>query len=167
MKLVIVVCAMLILLGGCVFAGEYESVMDVLPVAEIKPAGSIKISLPDEAALAVFENLMEGKIYLCDGYEITVQTLKGGDLAKTLQEITGFSKERLTVVETIQSELKRYDCVWSAMGETETQIGKTAILDDGNWHYVVTVMADASKAEELQKTWQELFKSISVSHIAP
>ena len=167
MKLVIVICAILVLLSGCTVAGEFESVMDVLPVAELRPAGSIKISLPEEATLAVFENLMEGKIYLCEGYEITVQTLKGGDLAKTLQEITGFSKERLTVMETVQGQLKRYDCAWSAMGETEDQIGKTAIFDDGYWHYVVTVMTDASKAENLQETWQEIFKSISVSHIGP
>ena len=167
MKIVIAICGMLIMLCGCSNMGAFETVMDVVPVTEVRPAGSIKLSLPEEAAVAVFENLVEGKIYLCEDYEITVQTLEGGDLEKTMQEITGFSKDRLTVMETAQGELKRYDCVWSAMGEGEVQIGKTAILDDGVWHYAVSVMADASKAELLQEKWQELFRSFGVSHIAP
>lgn len=123
---------------------------------------AVSLELPREAALAVFEKDSSEKLYFCDGYEIAVQTLTGGDLEKTLRTVTGFTKDRLTLMETEQGALRRYDCVWSAAGETEQRVGRTAILDDGAYHYAVTVMADESKAAPLSECWNALFRSLTL-----
>jgi VCBS repeat-containing protein len=64
---------------------------------------------------------------------------------------------------TKQAETDRYESVWSAVGEGEDQVGRLVILDDGNYHYAVTVMAPAETAGELTKTWQKLLNSAVIS----
>ena len=150
-----------VLLSGCA-ARDFETVMDTQPILETQPAAAIHLQLPEDAALAVLEDDTVGKIYLCEGYEISVQTLAGGDLERTLREITGFTKDRLTVMKTEQDAIHRYDCVWSSAGETGQRVGKLAILDDGTFHYVVSVMTDASVAESLQDRFDDLFRSFTL-----
>ena len=52
-----------------------------------------------------------------------------------------------------------YECVWVSAGEGGDQIGKMRLLDDGDHHYVLSVMAPAEKAEQLADTWDKLFAS--------
>lgn len=123
----------------------------------------IQLQLPKEATAPVLQSQEGGKLYLCDGYTLTVQTLSAGDIDRTMREVTGFSKDQLTVMETEQMDFRRYDCVWSAAAEEGEQVARTVILDDGNYHYAVTVMADFAAAGELANTWQSLLGSVSLS----
>lgn len=149
-------------LTGCSTERDYETVMDTYTEPAPVAAQQIMLQLPPEASMEVFDSSEAGTYYQCDGYEIILQTLEAGDLDKTFKEVTGFSKADLTVMETAQGEMKRYDCVWSAAGEGKEQIGRAAVLDDGNYHYVLTVMADFSKAGALQEAWQGLFDTFTV-----
>lgn len=158
MKKFMLFCLFAIILSGCSAGQEYETVMDVQPILTPADKGQIVLELPQEAILAVFENKSGERIYLCDDFEIAVMTLEGGDLTKTIQEITGFQKEKLTVMETQIGAIKCYECAWAAAGETE-RIGRLAIMDDGYYHYAVSAMADAAKAEEVRECWNELFRS--------
>ena len=161
LKRIVYLLILSVLLSGCA-AQDFETVMDTQPILETQPAAGIRIQLPEDASLAVLGDESVGKIYLCEGYEISVQTLTGGDLERTLREITGFTKDRLTLLKTEQDAMHRYDCVWSSAGETEQRVGKLAILDDGTFHYVVSVMADESVAESLQDRFDDLFRSFSL-----
>jgi len=105
------------------------------------------------------------KIYLCDGYCVTLQDYPSGDLDRTLRQTTGFGKDSLLVMETRQGQWKQYECVWSAAGEGEDQMCRATILDDGEKHYVVTVMADYSKAGDLNSTWQHIMDSATLVSI--
>ena len=166
LKKTVIICVLLAVLSGCSGGGDFESVMDTQPVFVDAPMRTVLLELPEEAALEVFENAGTGKLYLCADYEIAVQVLEGGDLERTLREITGFPKERLTLIETEWEGMRRYTCAWSAAGEEEQRIGRAVILDDGNWHYTVCVMADASKAAELQERWNVLLNSFSLANTA-
>jgi hypothetical protein len=79
-----------------------------------------------------------------------------------LRRITGFGREHLTVMETQFPGGKRYDLVWSCMGENGEQVGRACLLDDGNYHYVLSTLADASRAGEFDETWEALFGSYSL-----
>ena len=98
-------------------------------------------------------------VYLCDGYTVTLHTCQAGDLDKTLREATGFSKDALKLIQTESAGVERTQCVWTAAGEAEEQVGRLTVLDDGNYHYVLTCMAGASQTQRLQPVWQELFDS--------
>ena len=162
LRKLILVLILVGVLSGCSGELEFEKVMDVHLVPETRPASAIALSIPEEAVLAVFGDEKRGKLYLCDGFDLSVQTLEGGDLSRTLRQITGFSEDQLTVMKTAHGGLGKYECVWASVGEGAQQVGKALILDDGMWHYAVSVMANASDSEALQERWRDLFRSVSL-----
>ena len=162
MKKWIVLFTLLILLTGCARQGEFETVGDVYAPVSLT-AKEVTLALPSEAAVQTLSG-EGGKLYLCDGYTVSVQTLPGGDLAKSLRQVTGYSIDRLTVLETEKDGFCVYRCVWTAAGEGGDQIAQTALWDDGNFHYAITAMADSAHSGKLSATWQEIFRSVNISN---
>ena len=160
MKKWTVLLVLLLFLTGCGGEKDFETVGDVYAPETLTPR-QVMLTLPDDAAAQTISS-DDGRLYLCDGYTVTVQTLQGGDLEKTVREVTGFSPDRLTLLETEKDGFSCYSCVWSAAGEGGDQIARTVILDDGNFHYAVTAMADSTSAGQLSDTWLALFRSVSL-----
>ena len=152
---------LMLLLCGC-RAEDMETVMDSFDIPVLAPAGQLVLSLPEEASVPTMESVEGGKLYLCDGYTLTVQTFSSGDLSNTLRQTTGFTSDQITMIQTQQNGVRRYACVWSAAGEGGDQVGRAVILDDGNYHYAVCVMADFEAAGNLTDTWQELLDSVKL-----
>lgn len=149
-------------LSGCGQVRVFETVSDSY-IAPQPVAKTVSVRLPEDAAAPVSVNETGDQLYLCDGYSITVQTLSGGDLDRTIRTVTGYSRDVLTVMHQQQGGISRYDCVWSCAGEGGDQVGRTAILDDGSYHYVLSVMAPSGNAGALEKGWQSLFQSFRVA----
>ena len=149
------------LLCGCGAQPTFETVDDDDSLAVSASVKKIMLDLPKEAATPTAESA-GGSLYLCDGYTLTVQTLTGGDLDRTLTQITGYSQQELRPIRTRSGDATRYELVWSAAGESGDQIARAVILDDGSSHYAVTVMADAGKGGQLLETWQELLDSVTL-----
>lgn len=159
-KLMIVLVALF--LTGCSAEPVFETLGDVHGIISTVAANEITIVLPENAALGVMENEETGKLYFCDGYTVTVQTLEAGDLNRTLQSVTGYERDALTLMQTQKGNCTQYECVWTSAGEGTEQVGRLCILDDGAWHYVVTCMADAGKAGALTDQWQCIMDSITL-----
>lgn len=162
MKKCWILLALTLFLTGCGAQQTFETVSDVYDVHAMAQMQQVELSLPKDAAAASMENPDAGKIYLCDGYTLTVQTMEAGDLSRTLRQLTGYAKDQLTVMETQRGGVTRYESVWTAAGEGGDQVGRAVILDDGSYHYAVTVMADFSKAGELTPVWQDIFRSVKL-----
>jgi hypothetical protein len=62
-------------------------------------------------------------------------------------------------METLADHGIRYDCVWTAAGETGLQLGRACVLEDGNYHYVLSVMAPEEETGRLREVWQNLFET--------
>lgn len=152
-----------VFLVGCGKQEAYETVSDefIQPVAAVMQQAAIQI--PEGAVVAAMHNDETGSIYFCDDYTMTLQTMESGDLNKTVYTVTGYTKEQLDMIETAAENAVRYDCVWVSAGESEEQVGRAAILDDGNYHYVLTCMTNASDALSLQEAWQTLFSSFCIT----
>lgn len=153
---------MLTMLTGCGAQPMWETVCDPAAVAAA-PCRELSVKLPADAAAPVLQSPDAGQLFLCNGYALTVQTLDGGDLDKTMRQLTGFSRDRLSCMQTQIEGIKRYDCVWSSAGEGGDHVGRAVILDDGNYHYTVSVMADFASAGELSQVWQEILNSVMLT----
>lgn len=153
---------MALLLSGCSFRETFETISDIDAAPVLSKGNELQLSLPDEASIATVAAADGSKIYLCDGYTVTVQTFDAGDLDRTLRETTGFGIDQLQVIMTQAHGVKRYECVWAAAGEGEDQVGRAVILDDGVFHYVVTAMAGSAKAGSLQTTWEHILQSATL-----
>lgn len=161
MKKVLIIGLLAAMLTGCAAQETMETVGDAYmqPVSG-QTAQQVLLDLPQDAHQYAMQSQEGEDIYLCDDYTVTVQILPAGDLNRTVQDITGYPKDALTLMQTRKDGIKRYMCVWSCAGEGEDQVGKACVLDDGSYHYAVSVMAGQSKAGDLQKTWQSLFDSV-------
>lgn len=161
MKKLGIVLVLALLLGGCGTEAVYEPVEDVYQVMAPE-AARLRLELPPEAAVLTMGNATAGDIYFCDGYTLTVQTMTGGDLDGTLRAVTGYGRDGLTLLETRDGNCTRLESAWTSAGEGGDQVGRMVLLDDGVYHYVVTVMADAAQAGNLRLAWDTLFDSVSL-----
>ena len=149
------------LLTGCSTADTFETLGQIQHQQENPVrSSSICISLPDSAAAETFGG--QELVYDCDGYTLALQTLSAGDLEATVQSLSGFDLEKLTVMESRAGEYKRYDWVWTAAGSEGQLLCRAAVLDDGNYHYCVYTMAPAAKAGELTQQWNAIFGSLEL-----
>lgn len=147
-----------ILLTGCGAQETFETVADELVVSAMAQPGQISVELPDDAVAPVLESGSE-QVWMCDDYEIIIQTVSAGDLNETIQTISGYPKEALTVMETQNQNVTRYDFVWASAGEMGEYLGRAVVLDDGNYHYCMSVLRDAAATEDSQIVWNEVFQS--------
>ena len=162
MKYFILAWIIACLLSGCGARPAMETISDEL----VQPAAAVQrevyVELPGEAAVPAMES-GSSRYYLCDDYEISVETYPSGDLRSTVQKLCGYVPEDLTVVETRQDGVQRYDFVWAAAGENGERLGRAAILDDGNYHYTLSVLRDADNTEKLQVVWRTVFESFRLA----
>lgn len=152
-----------LLLTGCAATETYETVADELLQPAVNDRQEIVLTVPDNASAAVMESEDGGKLYLCDGYTLTVQTLAGGDMERTVKTLCGYGTDGLTVMQTRDGAWKRLDWIWVSAGEGGEQLGRAAVLDDGSYHYCLTVMAEAAEAAALEAEWDAVFASFDIA----
>lgn len=148
------------LLAGCGAPVDYETMSDMY-VKEERQAAEILVALPPDAAVMTGSE-GSGHIWLCDGYTVVTQTLAGGDLDATLRAVSGYGREQLPVIELQSGNLKRWEWVWTCAGEGGDQICRGVILDDGAYHYVLSLQTDAQQAGKLADAWQGIVASFSL-----
>ncbi len=162
MKRIWIVGLVLLLLTGCGAEETMETVADELVEQVLGQQKLIYVELPAEAASPAVES-DSGRLYHCGGYEICVEILPGGDLDATVKTLSGFDREKLTLVQTQRDDQECYELVWVSAGEMGDRVGRAMILDDGSYHYCVMVLGDADKAEANQVFWDEMFASFRLS----
>ena len=160
MKTWVILLLSALLLTGCASEDTFETIADEPVAAVMAQPGQISVELPEDAVAPVLESGNE-QLWLCDDYEILIQTRPSGDLNGTIQTISGYPKESLTVIETQNQNVTRYDFVWASAGEKGECLGRAVVLDDGNYHYCMSVLRDAD-AQESQIVWNEVFQSFSL-----
>lgn len=161
MKKGILIWVLGLLLSGCGAAPTYETLGDVLAGAQAVSPRAVTLSLPEGASLAAVET-EQGRLYVCDGYEVTVQTLPGGDLSRTVRDVTGYAPGDLTMLRRDSGTLVRYDFAWTAAGEAGQLVARGAVLDDGVFHYVLTAQAPVAGAGEVRGAWNGIFDSFGL-----
>lgn len=157
-------CVMLalILLCGCSAEQTFETVADEMVQSVLAQPKEILLRLPEETLLPAMET-DNGTLYLCDGYDVSVQTVESGDLESTICLVSGFSSEDLTVIQTAAGEYQCYEFVWTSATDLGEQVGRAMILDDGNYHYILSTLAPAAHAQEYQEIWNGIFESFGIA----
>lgn len=163
MKKIWIGMALALMLSGCGAKQTLETVADDIPLQPVlaSPA-EISVRLPDNAVAPVLESDSQ-QVYLCEDYEICVETRASGNLSGTITAISGYAPERLTVMHTLQDGTDRYDFVWASAGETGEQLGRAVVLDDGSYHYCMSVLRDAQDTKLSQVVWSDVFDSFRLA----
>ena len=157
MKVLLMVMALL--LCGCGAKETMETISDEPVQAVMAQPREISVRLPDNAVAPVLEGEKE-QVYMCEDYEIIIETLSAGDLDGTIRSICGYSQEQLTIMETQWDDVTRYEFVWAAAGEKGDRLGRAVVLDDGEYHYCMSVLRDAEAITQV--VWRDVFASFSL-----
>ncbi len=150
-----------LLLCGCA-TDVFETVGDGENVAAVAQAAQLMLELPEDAAAQTMDGT-NGTLYFCEEYEIMVETFGSGDMQRTVKALTGFDMAELALVRTVRSGVPCVEGAWSAAGEGGDQVGRFLILDDGAYHYCVSVMAEADRAGACADSWQKLLSSAALA----
>lgn len=161
MRKVWILLILSVLLCGCAAEETLETVADDMVQPVMAQPAQVTVRLPDNAVAPVLESDSE-QVYLSEDYEIVIETVSGGDLSATIQKVSGYTPDNLTVMETEQDGAKRYDFVWASAGENGDMLGRAVILDDGNYHYCLSVLWDADTTETSQIVWRDVFDSFQL-----
>lgn len=161
MKKFCVMMALSLLLCGCGAEETFETVADEMVLSASVQPREILLTLPEETLLPAMET-ESGTLYLCNGYDVAVQTLQSGDLDATVRQVSGFGSEDVTILETAAGENRCYEFVWTSATELGEQVGRAMILDDGNYHYVLSAVSPAKRAQEYQEIWNGIFDSFGI-----
>ena len=156
-----IVLLLMLLLTGCGAEETFETVADEAVLPAMAQPGHISVQLPGETALPVITN-DSGRLYVCNDYEIVIQTVDAGDPGTTMKEMSGLTKEDLTVMETCSDGVNRYDFVWASAGEGGDRSGRGVILDDGRYHYCMSVL-QKTQNEKSQVCWEDVFSSFRLA----
>lgn len=162
LKKLFVILLLPVLLLGCGVEPVFEEVEDMYEKT-VFPTSTLDVMIPEKATVLTAAADSSDQLYFCDGYTMTVQTLAGGNLDRTLRALTGYGRDSLTLLETLRGEVPCYSCAWISAGEDGDQVGRLVLLDDGAFHYAVTVMASADRAGDLAEEWDQILNRVSLT----
>ena len=163
MKKLWVIPILVLLLAGCGGEKTMETISDVEETPVVATEQRVLLQLPQELSAPVLQSEKTGTLYICDDYSVTVQTVAAGDLNETIRNATGMDRANLQIMQTEEKGVKRYRWVWATGGERGAQVGRGCVLDDGNYHYVLTALADEDVASQVQSAWKEIFSSFRLA----
>ena len=161
MRKIWVLLITMVLFSGCSMQ-TFETVDDLNDVQAIAQPATLLVDLPEEAAAPAMQG-SSGTLYFCGAYDIMVEVMPSGNLSNTLQTLTGFSREELELLQTDRCGVDCYECAWSAAGEAGDHVGRVLVLDDGSFHYCVSVMAMAEDAGDCAADWKEILESVALA----
>ncbi len=161
MKKLLVILIVMLLLTGCA-TQTFETVDDLNDVQAIATPATLLLDLPEEAAAPAMQGA-SGTLYFCGDYDIMVEVMPSGNLSNTLQTLTGFEGNELDLMQTVRCGVDCYEGVWSAAGEAGDHVGRVLVLDDGSFHYCVSIMSMAEDAGHCTEQWNEILESVALA----
>ncbi len=155
----LLLCA--VFLSACSTAETFETISDTIDEPNIAPMHLLVFTLPQEAAAPTVES-GDARLYQCESYTISIETLPAGDLNATVETLSGYQADALTLMQTKRDGYPCYEFAWASAGENDDQVGRALVLDDGAYHYTICVLGDAATAAQNRIRWEELFQSASL-----
>lgn len=161
MKRLCMILIVMLLLSGCTVQ-TFETVDDLNDAQAMATPATLLLDLPEDAAVPAMQGA-SGTLYFCGDYDIMVEVMPSGNLSSTLQTLTGFERSELDLMKTVRCGVDCYEGVWSAAGEAGDHVGRVLILDDGSFHYCVTIMTMAEDAGECAQEWNKIMESVALT----
>lgn len=155
MKRICILILLCALLCGCASAPTYETLGGDIHQAAVTLKEAV-VAVPEEAKEMALE---DGTYWICESFDLQVQTLPGGDMAATVSTLSGLDVNALTVMTSGTGEMVRYEWVWTAMSEAGQMLCRALVLDDGAYHYCLTAIGPAEQGQSLNAQWNDIFST--------
>lgn len=154
-----VVLVLMMLLSGCAGAA-WETVEDIntaIPAASWQEAAySIEIGIPSDLALQ--EQTADWSLYATENGELEVETRRflASDMKQAVKTLSGFSADRMTILQTTRFDLPEYQFAWLAQTEQGSRLYRADFVIDGMECYAVV----CSRPEEAGMAFDEPIRHV-------
>ena len=147
---------------GCNGAESFEVLGDEIGEFPVAEPAKVELKIPEDGTLDVMSG-SDWQYYEGEHYQIILQTYPSGNLSQTLQNITGYNKDNLSVMEISGEGIDKFLCAWSAVSEEGELVGRCTVLDDGVYHYCLSVLVDAEVSGEIRDAVDAVFATYSLA----
>ena len=163
LKIAVALLALVLSACGAEETPVFETVGQDACQQEEKPvAGQMELMIPEGAVSEAMAGENTGEIYTWEDHTLQLQTMEGGDIRRTVESVTGFEYDDLTVMASRKGELTYYQTVWSATGEEGILLGRALIADDGYYHYCLSLLSP--EESDSAEVYDRLCASFSVTN---
>lgn len=139
----------------------FETIGEVEYDAVSAEPAPVSVWVPEDAVAEAMADETAGECYVWENCELRVETVAGGDIRRTMENLTGISAENLTVMEYERGGIQIYQTVWSTTGEEGIFLGRAMVADDGNYHYCVSLLSP--ETEDVDETYAQICASFSIT----
>lgn len=152
-----------LLLTGCAAEPVYETIGNVWDNPEpVASAASMEFSLPDGAEMEVLSEESGSKSYRVGNWELWTEVYPGGDVSATLEQVTGMDADALTVIQRQVGNMDCHETTWTTTDEEGVNVARAAVIDDGNYHYCISLMVPEEDAQEVGNFFEEILYSVNL-----
>ena len=154
-------------LSGCSAQPAYETIGNAWAVSE--PAavqGTMNFALPDGAQMQTMGDDTGAASYCVGQWEIWTQCYPGGDIRFTLEQVSGMSAEAMTIVSSQVHSMPCAQVAWTTNTQDGAQVVRTAVFDDGNYHYCISVSVPEADAGEAGEFFSQILSSVTITDTA-
>ena len=93
-------------------------------------------------------------------YEIVCETVLSSDVNAVIERVSGFSPDKLQIVQTTRYSMPEYQFAWYASGEEGGRLCRADVLTDGTYCYTLCVSCAEDVAAEYDSTVQAVFATL-------
>ena len=158
MKIIALLSILLFLTGCSIQTASWETVEDHAVAADQTLYG-IAIGLPEMALTDGTENFRR---YETQNLQVDVSTFFASDFQDAIHRISGFSAEKLTVLQTSRFGLPEYQFAWYCQTEEGGRLCRADMVMDGMTCYAVVCSAPENGGEAAREEARQVFSSFGL-----
>lgn len=156
----------LALLSGCRAEPARQTVEDELEpvIAVTQQPYRIVFGVPEDAEPVPAEEGESRKCYeQTEGtYEIVTDAVIADGIDTVIQELSGFPRDQLTVLNTKRGAMEEYRFAWASSSEGGVILSSAAVLEDGNRYYSLVFSTPEQYGKQCAPCMEAVFDSFSV-----
>ena len=160
---IIALLGILFLLTGCsVSTATWETVEDQLPelsTAAEQTRYDIAVGLPETA---LTDEVEDCRRYETQALQVEVSTFFASDFQDAVHRLSGFSADKLTVLQTSRFGLPEYQFAWYCQTEEGGRLCRADMVMDGVTCYAVVCSAPESGGEAAREAARQVFSSFGL-----
>ncbi len=164
MKVILVVGMLLIFLTGCgVQTAQWETIGDFTPEMDSILASElygITTALPETAITDSSENR---RCYELNDLQIEVSTFFASDAETAIKNLSGFSMDKLTVLQTERFSMPEYQFAWFSQTEEGGRLCRADLVMDGMVCYSIVCSAAEDAGDTVWEEATQVFSSFGLS----
>ena len=165
MKRAIIIGLLLGLLAGCA-APQAVDVFTVDDTLLQEPAAlfTIVFAVPTDAVLSVSSDDGLSRCYTAEDGRYTIQTAvrPGVDAQQVLREMTGFSEQELSPIQTSRMGMTQYRFSWCSSDDSGVWICAGAVLEDADACYCLSFSMPEACARDCRALQMQVLDSFSL-----